>query len=703
MLVVAVPGSGKSMALAAWAESDGRQVAWLTVDEQDNDLGTLVTYLATALERIGAVIEPIRDGLRSKKGGAVAAANQLAGSFAELAVPAVVILDDVDQLHNEACLDAIGLLADRVPAGSQLVLATRKKLESRLAQHFAESLTLGSADFKLSDSEATALLQGIGVELSESDLHIVNTRCDGWAAGLYLVGLALRGGSKKVLDADVLGADRFVSDYFRFEVLDRLEREERDFLLDASVLTRLCAGLCDSMRQRDDSNALIASLTAANAFLAPVDDGEWFELHPLFRDSLRSELFQLAPDRVATLLERATDWHDARGDVEPTIDYAIAAGAGDRAAALCLRFALPLYWQGHYATIERWLAALDDGELLARQPALAVLGAAILAREAEPERAERWARLALRNRSDTALPDGSRLVAWTVLLRALLCRDGVAKMRIDAEVAVGMFGEGSTLSGSALTLLGFAELLNGNDERATQILRSSIERSSRLGASVSGSMAFSALSLLAARRGDVSAAGDLADSARRIAETAHLDDYVTTACAYVASARAATLRGWRVAAQESVEHADRLASRLTSTLAWLAALVRVELAHVHLALANPGRARELLDELDEIAADGRDLGILADRIAELRHDLESGRSAGDGWTAGLTPAELRLLPLLASHLSFRDIAERLGISRNTVKTQAIAVYRKLSVASRSEAVDRARELGLVRRDAAQRG
>jgi LuxR family maltose regulon positive regulatory protein len=126
--------------------------------------------------------------------------------------------------------------------------------------------------------------------------------------------------------------------------------------------------------------------------------------------------------------------------------------------------------------------------------------------------------------------------------------------------------------------------------------------------------------------------------------------------------------------------------------------ILLELAHLHLAFDDPGRASALLDEIGDVMSDASDLGALGARVEQLRHDLDVGKSRDDGWASVLTAAELRLLPLLASHFSFREISQRLGISRNTVKTQAIAVYRKLEVSSRSEAVRTARERGLLRPD-----
>jgi LuxR family maltose regulon positive regulatory protein len=176
---------------------------------------------------------------------------------------------------------------------------------------------------------------------------------------------------------------------------------------------------------------------------------------------------------------------------------------------------------------------------------------------------------------------------------------------------------------------------------------------------------------------------------------ASIDGYVTTTIVHVATARVALLQGRRAAARAAAGRADELVPQLTYAIPWLATYTRLELAHVHLALEMPARAHTLLHEIDEILSIRPDLGIIGQRAEDLRRSLDAGRSPDDGWASTLTPAEARLLPLLASYLSFREIAERLEISRNTVKTQAIAVYRKLDVSSRSEAVQRARELGLV--------
>jgi LuxR family maltose regulon positive regulatory protein len=211
------------------------------------------------------------------------------------------------------------------------------------------------------------------------------------------------------------------------------------------------------------------------------------------------------------------------------------------------------------------------------------------------------------------------------------------------------------------------------------------------------------LSLQSSQHADARAAESFVIRAREIVDDARLEEYMSTSVVFAAEARAALLRNRHTAVRAALERATPLAEATTYALPWLAAYVRVELAHLNLALGDAGRARELLADAEEIVARRPRLGEVEKRILSLRRDLRAGRSSDDGWVSPLTPAELRLLPLLTSYLSFREIADRLGISRNTVKTQAISVYRKLDVSSRTEAVERAQALGLLDRASSRAG
>jgi LuxR family maltose regulon positive regulatory protein len=410
---------------------------------------------------------------------------------------------------------------------------------------------------------------------------------------------------------------------------------------------------------------------------------------------LRAELERRSPGRAATVLARAADWCEANGDVEAAIEYAIAAQDRGRAAGLLAEAAFPAYSGGRFTTVERWFHAVDDPELLGHHPAIAVFGTWMNTLAGRPQAAERWAQAAFRAEENGRLRNESKREGWLSLLRAVLATDGVEAMRADAErAAAGLASDGIFATGARL-LLGFAHLLEGSDELADEAFAAAVDLGARAGATVGVAMALAERSLLAVRHGDLHEAEELVRRARQIVEDAGLESYGVTAIVHTAAARVALARGRRPTGREELERAARLVPRLTYAMAWAAAPTRLELAHLELAFGNAAAARALLDEIDALATHRPDLGVVGEQAAELRRQVESGRSAEDGWSAALTAAELRLLPLLATYLSFRQIGERLDISRNTVKTQAIAVYRKLGVSSRSQAISRAAELGLL--------
>jgi LuxR family transcriptional regulator, maltose regulon positive regulatory protein len=701
ILVEAPAGYGKTTLLANWVQRLRCPVGWHAIDETDNDPSIFLQYLACALGRAGVAVGEALELLASPVTPLAAVVAELGAAVESTSEPAVIVLDDVHLLENRLCVDVLGELCERVPTRSRLVLSTRTAQNLAVAYVHGRGavLRLGADDLRLSDVEAAALLRGAGIELDEDGVRAVNDRCEGWAAGLYLAALAGTTAVVRLRQPSTVGVDRFLGDYFRLEVLDPLDVEDRRFLERVSVLGRVCGPLCDAMLEASGSEARLAALARANVFVEEIDGaGEWFRLHALMRDLLRAELDDRDHGAAASLLHRAADWYEAVGDIDAAIECAVVTGDRERIARLFPVAALPAYWSGRSETLARWLASIDDAQLLVDNPGAAVLGSGILALLGRPEAAERWGRAVLGCDHDLRMPDGSPVAAWVANLRALLCLDGAEAMRDDAETSLALLAEGSSMASNVQCLLGFAHFLLGDDGSAAAWFETAADTAVSLGASVGASVSLAAGSLLALGREDVRRAGELAERSYEIAHEAHLDDYLTTTAVDVACARLALAEGRRKAARGWAERVDRLLPQLTYALPWLAVFVRLELAHLELALDNPARARALLEEIDRILVHRPSLGIAGERVARLRDDLDSGRSVADGWSSELTPAELRLLPLLAGYLSFREIAERLEISRNTVKTQAIAVYRKLDVTSRSEAVVRARELGLLSGD-----
>jgi LuxR family maltose regulon positive regulatory protein len=698
--VVAPAGYGKTTLIAQWAANDRRPFAWVSLDGTDNDPVVLLSYLASALNAVDPIPQSVFSGVAA--GGDSlwsTAVPRLGSALASVGKPIVLVLDDVHVVTDARSRDAIEALALHIPRGSVLVLAGREEASLPLARFRAnaELVEIGPAELALGDSEARALLAGAGAEVTDDEAHELNARAEGWPAGLYLAALSLQATPQHPTVDGFAGDDRFVVDYIRSEHLAKLPTDHLNFLTRTSILDRMTAPLCDALLDRTDSARMLAALEHANSFVVAFDHhGGWYRYHHLFRDALQAELARREPERIAELHGRASVWCAANGMGDWAIAHASAAGDFDATAALVASYAFPFYRTGRVATVEKWLEIFDEPDLLDRYPAVAAFGTWLHALRGRPNDAERWA-LAVENSTyDGPMPDGSSSVRpWAAMVRALLCRHGVDEMRADAELAIAELNPQSPWMPVAMLLRAVAALLAGRTDEAEPMLLEAGEAAAVGGAIYAGVVAYSERAFLALARGDVDAAEAELDRARAFVADEVPGDYVVTMLLFAASARVALARGLGAKARSELTSAQRVRPMVTRALSWFAVQTLLELAQAHLELSDGDGARTLCLEADDVLHARPDLGFLSGRAVELREKLAAFTEPGSGWASTLTAAELRLLPLLTTHLSFREIAERLFVSRNTVKTQAISVYRKLDATSRSEAIARAIELGLV--------
>jgi LuxR family maltose regulon positive regulatory protein len=286
-------------------------------------------------------------------------------------------------------------------------------------------------------------------------------------------------------------------------------------------------------------------------------------------------------------------------------------------------------------------------------------------------------------------------------MRAALCCDGPTQMHADAKAAVSKLAADDPWRPAALLVQGAADTLIGDTQRADATLAEAVERAAKIGSTETRAIALGQRSMLAAAREDVRTADALAEEAQRVVEEGELGEYPTSALALAASARSRLRHGQWDHARRLLTAATRVTPHLTYSLPWLAVQARVELADAFVTLRDREAAGHMLEEARGILALRPALGVLGETVGQLDLELASMPESRAGGSSGLTRAELRLLPLLSTHLSFREIGERLHVSRNTIKTQAISVYRKLGVSSRSEAVAVAQDLGLVEADEAK--
>jgi LuxR family transcriptional regulator, maltose regulon positive regulatory protein len=357
---------------------------------------------------------------------------------------------------------------------------------------------------------------------------------------------------------------------------------------------------------------------------------------------------------------------------------------------------VPAYQHGRVTTVQRWFGWLEDHDGIEGHPIVAVLAAIVSALTARPVEAERWADAVDRwQYGDPARPDDPPAEAWAAVLRALLCRHGVKQMRADADEAVRRFAAQGIVAPAPALFQGIARVLCGDLEGGEVSLEDAVSVGADASAPEVFPVALCQRALVAMARGEWDRAEALAGQARHALQQAGAEDSYAALLICAVRARVAIHRGDAPAARRDLVDAQRLRPLLTYALPYLAVQARIELARVHLALADQAGARTLMREVDDVLRRRPGLGSLVAEARALRAQVASERGSSVPGASALTAAELRLLPLLSTHLSFPEIAAEMFLSRHTIKSEANAIYRKLGVSSRSQAVARSRELGLL--------
>jgi LuxR family transcriptional regulator, maltose regulon positive regulatory protein len=698
--VVAPAGYGKTTLLAKWAEADPRPFAWVALDGRDDDALVFLRYIAAAIHGVEPVAADVFEALSGPGGFTWTNRVPRVGSaLGALERPLVLVLDDLHAVANPSCLDVLAALVEYVPAGSQIAVASREDPALPLARWRAHGLVheIGVPDLRLDEQEAKLLLEAAGVELDASELSELIERTEGWPAGLYLAALSMQAGAPSSTSAaGFSGGDRFVSEYFRSELLSRLPAAEAQFLKYTSVLDRMSGGLCNAVLETTRSADTLESLERRNCFVVPLDrQGEWYRYHHLFGQLLRKELEHSEPDIMPELNRRAMAWCIANDLPEAAVGYGHAAGETDAIAGLVDGLALAVHYDGRMETLEEWLGWFGDDDFRG-YPALAVEAAWVRALTGRQADAERWLGLAEGATSTIPLSDGSATIEpWVATLRAGLMPDGVEQALADADLALDQLSPDSGWRPAALVLRGAAHALLGATDRATDDLTAAVKAGVASSATEIVILAQAQLALLAANQGAWGEAGQRAGAAQALVEERGLGDYSTSALAHVATARVALHDARPEDARAALTRAHRLRPLLDHGLPWLTIQVGLELVRAHLALAEAGAARTILTETERVLEVRPHMGLLVEDARELHERVAATTGSGGAWAMSLTGAELRLLPFLATHLMFPEIASRLFISRNTVKSEAVSIYRKLGVSSRSEAIERAVKVGLL--------
>ena len=700
-LVGAPAGFGKTTLLTQWcAAAGGERVAWVSLDEGDNDPTRFWTYVVAALQTVEpglgtAALESLRDASpdidRTVLPGLINDLSTTGG-------PLVVVLDDYHLVTNPECHKSLAFFLDHLPADLHLVLSTRADPPLPVARMRARG-ELGEiriAELEFTGDEAAVLLNGsMGLRLATDEVMGLADRTEGWAAGLVLAGLSLRGREDtREFIASFQGDSRHVADFLGTEVLARQPEPIRAFLLRTSILERFSGSLCDAVLATQGSAELLAELERSNLFVVPLDDRRrWYRYHHLFADLLRAELADRDPELLPTLHQRAAAWHRRMGNVDQAIPHASAAGDFADAAELIGQHWLRFWRRGRRATVIRWLDRLPD-EIIAADPPVA-WGAAVIRGFSGASKAEteRWLAAAERDGDARPLPDGvTSLEFGANVARAILMFDDVGRSVEAAcralELADGGPSQEFWMAQSALCQ---ARYLSGASVEA-QPMEEILRRVSAAEQPYAVVLALAVLSLVAGDREDDRAAA----LARRAAETAKAQGLSASplcTIAYLAVGRALARQGELAEAEEQLGRALELTE--IDSMLLLHAFALLVLAPVRRGRGDLSGARGLVGrarELIERAADPGSLPVLLNQAERL---LASAPRRRVELATPLTERELVILRLLPTRLSSRDIGRELYVSVTTVRSHVQSIYRKFGVATRAEAVAHARQHGLL--------
>jgi ATP/maltotriose-dependent transcriptional regulator MalT len=702
-LVDAPAGSGKTTLLAQWqAGAGGGRVAWVSLEESDNDPTRLWSYLVTALRTVEPEVGTV--ALEALRGPSAelerVVVPSLVNDLATVGAPLVLVLDDYHVVVDATCHRTLGLFLDHLPAAVHVVLSTRLDPPLPLARMRAsgELAELRVGELQFTDEEAAALLNGsMGLALAAEDVARLAQRTEGWAAGLVLAGLSLRGRpDPSGFIAAFSGGDRHVADYLVTEVLERQPDELRAFLLRTSVLDRLSGPLCDAVLETRGSAALLRQLEASNLFMVPLDDRrQWYRYHQLFADLLRLQLGSREPGLVPVLHRRAAAWHQAAGHIDEAIGQASAAGEFTQAGALIAQHWLESWRGGRRATVARWLAGLP-AEAIAADPPVAFVAAWIGGFEsASKQQTEDWLAAVEDQAWEGVLPAGiSSLAFGAALTRAALVFDDVGRALQAARRALELAGpEPSPFHWMAQAALGQARYLSGQAAEARPPLEALVQRVSPMDQPYAVVDALAVLALLAGDQDDDQTATALAAQAAETAEAQGLTTEPLSGIVHLALGRALLRQGKLAEAEEELEWARELFG--IDAMAVHRAHGLLLLAAVRHAVGDLPGAGALLDDAGELVQQLTDPGVLPALVVQAQRQLITMRRHRIEAATPVTERELAVLRLLPTQLSSREIAQELSVSVNTVRSQVQAIYRKLQASTRAEAVAHARELGLL--------
>lgn len=556
---------------------------------------------------------------------------------------------------------------------------------------------IGPDDLAMDPKEGLALVGASGAPISEAAQRELIARTEGWPAGIQLAVLAARSASP-IPVVEFSGRDRNVAEYFREQVTAWLPDELRDFLVQTAVLTRMCGSICDFVLDRTDSGSVLEELAVSgNAFIQPLDNERcWYRYHELFRDALRAELDARDSSAGGRLLARASEWCEEAGDIDAALRYAVEGLDFDRATALASAYAFALAGQGRNATVGQWLE-LIGAERIDASATLSLVSAWHVIGTGDTALLDR--RVAALDEGGASLedhPNQPELEAAVAAVRLVAELGDLSEMNALAD-KVRALGRTGNPWWPVATMKGGVALAEGGDPVTAGRLLVDAERASAGQPHVAAeALAFCAL--LAIQADSWHEAEAQAVRSHRLVVEHDLENYTPMALPHAVMALVDAHSGRHEDAESEVRLARRLLARFGSHAPRESTLGLCCVAWAHELLGDSAGARAIMREVEPRVPLVADAPMVSDLVARV-YDLvrASGGDDRSGAAPHLTAAELRVLEYLPSHRTLQEIGDALFVSRSTTKTHTLAIYRKLGVTRRGEAVERAYEFGLIER------
>jgi LuxR family maltose regulon positive regulatory protein len=445
----------------------------------------------------------------------------------------------------------------------------------------------------------------------------------------------------------------------------------------------------------DGSATKLEQLATSNSLIVRLGgDGDWHRYHTLLREHLWAEIERDSPALIPELHRRAGIWYQEHGHVEDAVVELLAADDGDAAADLFGSAVWDLFYSGRAKTV--WnLGDQFDEKRLRRQPWLATWLAWAALYAGQVERVDRMVNVTDRGFFSSEPPDGTATFeAGRAMLNVFLARNGTDGMRADADLALAAEPAWSLFRPLALQCSGIASMASGDDDRAEREFAETVDTARAVSASEEEQGALALLAFLAIGHGDWDRAATLTGRSVELMRTLRLESDIASVVTHGAHARVSLHRGDISSAKSSLASAQLLRPLLTHSMPWFSVRCLLELGRAYLAMSDTDGARAVLAQAEEILRKRPNLGPVATDVRALRGRIRELPVAFTGSSA-LTASELRVLAFLPFHLSFREIADRLGVKESTVKTHTVSIYGKFGVSSRASAITIASAVGLV--------